>query len=145
MLTEKVGKTKWLIDSGATNHICSDLNLFQNRKPVVGANEYITVPNGRKIPIANIGSVRVNNSLVLHNVLHIPHIQFNLISVQRLCKDMNSSVIFNGQDCLLQDHLQKGSPLLLGKFQEVFTVHQGLMKLIQVFCQNQHFSVLKMT
>ncbi|KAL8133051.1 hypothetical protein AgCh_008493 [Apium graveolens] len=117
LTAEKSDKGGWLIDSGAIDHICSDLSLFHNYKSVEGTKEYITIPDGRQIPIVHTGSVTVHPGLVLHNVLHIPQFQFNLLSVQRICKDLNSTVVFNGNTCFLQDHLLKESPILLGKFQ----------------------------
>ncbi|XP_074342061.1 uncharacterized protein LOC141679463 [Apium graveolens] len=117
LTAEKSDKGGWLIDSGATNHIRSDLSLFHNYKSVEGTKEYITIPDERKIPIVHTGSVTVHPGFVLHIVLHIPQFQFNLLSVQKICKDLNSTVVFNGNTCFLQDHLLKESPILLGKFQ----------------------------
>lgn len=117
LLAENSGKVGWLIDSGATDHICSDLRLFHSYKPVTSMNEFITVPDGRQIPILHTGSVKLNEHMVLNNVLHIPLFQYNLISVQKICKDMQCTVSFNGHECLLQDHLQKKSPIPLGSIQ----------------------------
>lgn len=126
LMAESIGKTGWLIDSGATDHICSDLNLFHNYKPVTGTNEFIIVPDGRQVAILHIGYIIFNDHMVLHNVLHIPHFHYNLISVQRLCKDMHCSVVFNGHECLLQDHLQKEKLLLIGKLHEGLYSTSGL-------------------
>ena len=46
--------------------------------------------------------------------------KYNLISLQKLCTDLICSMIFNGTDCLLQNHLTKESPALLGR------MHGGL-------------------
>lgn len=120
LLTEVASNSGSLIDSGVTNHICSYLSFFDTYKPVAGSNENIIVPEGRQIPILHTGSVHVHDNMVLHNVLHIPDFHYNLISVQRLCKDMNCSIKFDGNACVLQDLLQKEKPILLGK------VHGGL-------------------
>lgn len=127
LMAENISKTGWLIDSGATDHICSNLSLFHSYKHVAGTSEFIVVPDGRQIPILHIGSVKVNETLVLHDVLHIPSFQYNLLYVQRLCKDLQCSVQFNGHECILQDHLMKGRPILLGKYQG------GLSELILVW------------
>lgn len=107
LLAETNSKSGWLIDSGATDHICCDLNLFSTYKHVSGPIEHIVVPDVRQIPILHIGTVQITTEMVLHNVLHIPDFHYNLISVQRLCKDLHCSVIINEQECVLQGPLQK--------------------------------------
>ncbi|XP_074352828.1 uncharacterized protein LOC141691979 [Apium graveolens] len=111
-LADNIFNTEWLVDSGATDHICSNLSMFLTYKPVSGPFEFIIVSNGRKIPIMHIGFVKIQD-MVLHNILHIPLFQYNLISVNKLCADMKYSVTFTGTDCLLQDPLQKMNPVLL--------------------------------
>lgn len=56
--------------------------------------------------------------ITLHNVLHVPYFQFNLISIHKLCKDLNCHVSFTHDACFIQDPSHKGQPmLLLGKIQ----------------------------
>lgn len=43
----------WIIDSGAIDHMCYDLNLFDTYDLLVGDDNFITVPNGKKV-IGNI-------------------------------------------------------------------------------------------
>lgn len=117
LLANNYSSTEWLIDSGTTDHICSNLSMFQTYKPVVEDHEYIVIPNRRHAPIHHIGSVKIHSNMILHNVLHIPHFQCNLIYVQRLCKDMACSVLFDGTNCIIQDPLQKGRQIFLGKSQ----------------------------
>ena len=117
LLADNAAKYGWLIDRGATDHICLELSLFCTYKPVTGKNEFIVVPDGRKIAIAHSGSDKVHDKLFLNNVLHISDFCYNLISVQKLCTDLNCSVMFNAQDCILQDLSKKEKPMLLGKFQ----------------------------
>ena len=117
LLANNPSQNGWLIDSGATDHICSDLSVFLTYKPVAASNEFILIPDGRQVPIAHIGSVKITNDLILHNVLHVPAFHYNLLSVQRLCKDLNCSLVFNDTNCNIQDHLQKGKQILLGRIQ----------------------------
>lgn len=107
----------WLIDSGATDHICSDLSSFHTYEPVLGKSETIVVPDGRHIPILHVGTVQLHKDIILQNVLHIPEFHYNLISVKRLCQDFGCSVTFNTDTCYLQDHLQKELQIPLGKLQ----------------------------
>lgn len=76
----------WILDSGATDHICPDLNKFMTIQ-AVNEPTFITIPDGRKISVLHTGSIKLNDTLLLHNVLHVPDFQFQLISVHKLCKD----------------------------------------------------------
>lgn len=84
-MADHILHSKWIIDSGATDHICSNINMFLTYKPVTGISEHIVTPDGGQIPILHTSSVKVLD-MVLYNVLNIPTLQYNL-NVQRLCKD----------------------------------------------------------
>ncbi|KAL2899478.1 Retrovirus-related Pol polyprotein from transposon RE1 [Bienertia sinuspersici] len=108
----------WLLDSGALDHICSDLSCFTTYQEVIGNHNTITTPNGNQVQIKHIGSVALNSYIQLHDVLHVLEFKFNLISVHKLCRDMNSELKFTQDSCFLQ--CQRGPTTLLGK------LHSGL-------------------
>lgn len=39
----------WILDSGASDHICHDINMFCDYKPLNDAEHKITIPDGRKV------------------------------------------------------------------------------------------------
>lgn len=84
-LSDTLASDAWIIDSGSTTHVCSDLNLFTNTSSVLGVT--VSLPNGVHEPITHIGSVHISSSIVLHNVLYVPSFRFNLISVCSLLRD----------------------------------------------------------
>ena len=47
----------------------------------------VTLPNGLQVLIQHTGSIHINDSLTLINVLHVPDFHFNLISASCLVKD----------------------------------------------------------
>ncbi|KAK4388233.1 hypothetical protein Sango_2429900 [Sesamum angolense] len=70
----------WIIDTGATNHICADITLFkQYSKP--SSPQFIHLPDGTKKPIKFVGIVHVSPTLTLNHVLYIPDFSVNLLSV----------------------------------------------------------------
>lgn len=109
----------WIIDSGATYHICSNIDLFKDYKSVTGSNKFITVPDGRKVQITHIRKISLNNDIILYNVLYVPEFYFNLISVKRLCKDLSCQVVFIHDKCYVQG-LSQRNQMLLG------SLHNGL-------------------
>lgn len=86
----------WLLDSGASHHITMDFANMSVHSPYNGGEE-VMVADGTGLNISNTGSFHLSSSsrrLVLRNVLHVPRIAKNLISVKRLCTDNVVSVEF---------------------------------------------------
>lgn len=107
----------WLLDSGATYHISNSISDFEQFQLVSDLNSHITIPDGRKIKVTHTGIVRLNDKITLHNVLLVPEFKYRLISVHKLCKDMNSNICFSDTKCYLQDLSLKQPPLHLGELQ----------------------------
>ncbi|KAL4281085.1 hypothetical protein GQ457_03G012870 [Hibiscus cannabinus] len=95
----------WFPDSGATAHLTPDLGKFITSSPYTGSGK-ITVANGMAVPISHIGrsSLATNSrSLFLSNLLHVPCVNKNLLSVSRFTKDNNVSVEFFPNSCVVKD------------------------------------------
>ncbi|XP_010480966.1 PREDICTED: uncharacterized protein LOC104759777 [Camelina sativa] len=109
----------WLLDSGASHHIASDLSSLSLHSPYTGG-ESVTVGNGAALPITHTGSTILPStslSLYLNNVLCVPSIHKNLISVNKLCKANNVMVQLCPFDFQVKD-LKTGIILLSGKANE---------------------------
>ncbi|KAG7557416.1 Zinc finger CCHC-type superfamily [Arabidopsis suecica] len=91
----------WVIDTGATNHICHDKSAFSTFHFL--QNTTVTLPNGGLVSIVGIGSIHMGRYLELHDVLYIPQFKFNLLSVSCLTKSMGCKVWFDEHSCVLQD------------------------------------------
>ncbi|KAG7578814.1 GAG-pre-integrase domain [Arabidopsis thaliana x Arabidopsis arenosa] len=100
----------WIIDSGATSHVCSDLAMFSETFPVTGVT--VSLPNGTRVPISHTGTVHISTSLILHDVLYVSTFKFNLLSVSSLLKHDNCSAHFYTDSCYIQDHTRD---LMIGK------------------------------
>lgn len=100
----------WIIDSGATHHICNNLSLFSHSNHVT--NTILTLPTGQSIHINKIGSVTLSHSLCLGNVLYVPNFKFNLLSISALTLQHGYGVNFLTHTCVIQD-LTLG--LMIGK------------------------------
>nr|BAA78425.1 polyprotein [Arabidopsis thaliana]BAK41505.1 polyprotein [Arabidopsis thaliana]BAK41506.1 polyprotein [Arabidopsis thaliana]BAK41508.1 polyprotein [Arabidopsis thaliana]BAK41509.1 polyprotein [Arabidopsis thaliana] len=106
----------WLLDSGATHHITSDFNNLSLHQPYTGGDDVMVV-DGSTIPISHTGSTSLSTKsrpLNLHNILYVPNIHKNLISVYRLCNANGVSVEFFLASFQVKD-LNTGVPLLQGK------------------------------
>ncbi|KAB2630096.1 hypothetical protein D8674_007615 [Pyrus ussuriensis x Pyrus communis] len=99
----------WIVDSGASHHITSDISALSQVIPFEGS-EKITIGNGTGLPIKNIGSIMLQTptcSLVLNKVLHVPNIARSLLSVKQLCADNKSWFICDDSEFFVQDKKTK--------------------------------------
>lgn len=96
----------WIIDSGASNHICTSLSLFSSYVPI---QKHISVqlPDGSYASVTHIGVVKYSSSFILQDVFYIPSFKFNLLSISQLTKQLNCEVIFSVSHCIFQDHVSK--------------------------------------
>jgi hypothetical protein len=71
------------MDSGATSHVTSDINNLSSSQPYNGP-EAVHIGNGTGLFIAHKGSTIFPTEfkpLLLNNILHVPAITKNLLSV----------------------------------------------------------------
>ena len=64
----------WIIDSGASSHVCLDISMFTELTPV--HDVMVTLPNGTRVPIMHTGIIRLYDSLILYNMLQVPNFHF---------------------------------------------------------------------
>ncbi|KAK9673406.1 hypothetical protein RND81_12G165600 [Saponaria officinalis] len=75
----------WIVDSGASDHMCSNLKLFSDIETVPKPYS-ISLPNGHVVTINSVGTVQLIPDIRLTNVLYVPCFKFNLLSVAKLTK-----------------------------------------------------------
>ena len=75
----------WLLDSGASHHVTIDLNNLTLHAPYDGPDDIIIGDStGLHITHSNTTSLSTpSNSFTLHNVLCVPHMKINLISISQ--------------------------------------------------------------
>ena len=87
----------WL-DSGATNHMTGSSYLFHTYYPCSG-HEKVKIADGSFAAIAGKGSIILSPSMTLLNVLHVPELAYNLISVHKLSIDLQYKLTFVPSCC----------------------------------------------
>lgn len=102
--TERV----FIVDSGATLHMCNSQDILSNFTPQTGQN--VIISDGSKIPIHGYGTLTIflkdvaNNSLhklTLNQVAVVPKLSVNLISVRALTSS-GVSIKFTNESCYIQ-------------------------------------------
>jgi hypothetical protein len=107
--------TAWYPDSGATNHLTSDLANLNISAADYSGPDHIQIGNGKGLPIHHIGKCRLFSSLHfdLPNILHVHMITKNLLSVHQFTKDTNTFFEFHPHYFFLKDR-RSGKVLLCG-------------------------------
>lgn len=117
---------KWVIDSGATAHMSNNRSIFPER--LESTLTSIKVANGKEIKCNGIADIKMNvempyvnsekimNNIKLNEVMFVPEISENLVSVRRLV-EKGFEVFFKQDGCFLKTkddaeihigHLEKG-------------------------------------
>ncbi|CAJ2667187.1 unnamed protein product [Trifolium pratense] len=82
--------SKWVIDSGATRHICASKDAFTSYTVVGEGEEQVYLGDSRTVAVQGKGKVMLKltsgKTLALTEVLHVPEIRTNLIFVALLSK-----------------------------------------------------------
>ncbi|GAU51024.1 hypothetical protein TSUD_283680 [Trifolium subterraneum] len=82
--------SKWVVDSGATRHICANKDAFTSYTIVGDGEEQVYLGDSRTVAVQGKGKIMLKltsgKTLVLTEVLHVPEIRTNLISVAQLSK-----------------------------------------------------------
>ncbi|KAA0035089.1 Beta-galactosidase [Cucumis melo var. makuwa] len=76
------GKNPWILDSGATDHLTAD---------------------GSLAPIAGKGQIVPFDGFALQNVLHVPKLSYNLLSISKITHELHCKAIFLPESVYFQD------------------------------------------
>ncbi|KAE8679934.1 Phospholipase D p1 [Hibiscus syriacus] len=112
----QAGREQWIVDSGATHHVTSDdMNVSQ---PMDFNNlGKLTVGDGVALEIKSVGKYSLytpTRVLLLTDLLQVPRITKNLLSVSKLARDNNIFFEFHAHECCIRDK-KTGVMLLRGK------------------------------
>ncbi|KAL0408279.1 UNVERIFIED_CONTAM: hypothetical protein Sradi_1762300, partial [Sesamum radiatum] len=92
----------WIIDTGATNHMCAYPSLLtQNSSPI--HKSLVHLPDGTSHSVESVGTLHLSDRFSLMKVLCIPAFKYNLLSMQQLCSSAAVSILFSPSHCWLQD------------------------------------------
>jgi hypothetical protein len=108
--------TSWLLDSGASHHVTADLDNLSMHTPYTGSDD-IMIGDGSGLSITHTGSSSLHtshNTFTLNDVLCVPAMQKNLISISKFCTSNHVSIEFLPTTFLVKD-ICTGATLLKGK------------------------------
>lgn len=91
----------WIIDTGASDHMTSDCGHLQSISP--SSQTIISTANGSTSPITCVGSVILSENITLDNVIVVPSLECNLLSVSQITSFLACTVTFWPSYCVFQD------------------------------------------
>lgn len=97
--------SEWFPDTGASAHVTGNPGKLTNLKPYKG-NDAIMVGNGEILLITHIGETKINtdsSSIPLKNVLLVPNIKKDLLSVSQLTTAFPYTFEFSSTGCMIKD------------------------------------------
>ena len=75
--------------------------------------------HGSLSAITGTGSIKISSSLTIHNVLHVPKLSCNPLSISKITRDYNRVAKFSQSRCVFQD-LDLGR--MIGSAREWWTI-----------------------
>ncbi|XP_019251086.1 PREDICTED: uncharacterized protein LOC109230004 [Nicotiana attenuata] len=109
---------KWIVDTGATNHMVGNEQLLLE-KLLVGNARNVQLPTRESTKVSHVGSCRLDGGDTINNVLCVPAFKFNLLSVSQLTKALNCCAAFFPNFCIFQD-------LFSGRVKDIGKEEEGL-------------------
>ncbi|OIS97776.1 hypothetical protein A4A49_62491, partial [Nicotiana attenuata] len=103
----------WILDSGASNHMTYRKSFLKNVR-TLPYPFLVTLPNGYRVKVTEIGDASLGPMLTLVRVLYVPTFKYNLISIHSLTDYLNCIVNFSKYLCMMQAPSMKW-PLEIGK------------------------------
>lgn len=103
----------WYLDPGATDHVIANTFDTQNRDFTPMASNGL-IANGNKCSVLNSGSSSfsvANSQIRLNNILHVPDVKKNLLSVKKIYDENDFSVTFDSSSICIKD--RKSNKVLL--------------------------------
>jgi hypothetical protein len=103
--TSYIVDTDWYTDTGASDHITSDLDKLTTREKCSGSDQ-VHAASGSCMPIAHIGQSTIharNRNLVLKDILYVSNASKNLVSAHKFTHDNNAFFEFQNWYFYLKD------------------------------------------
>ena len=91
----------WILDSGATDHMTFDKNLFTSM--TTSSRKCIATATGTTSSVLGAGTVNLTPALPLHHCLLVPSLSHNLLSIPQVTEQLDCVVLMYPMFCLLQD------------------------------------------
>nr|KYP45480.1 Retrovirus-related Pol polyprotein from transposon TNT 1-94 [Cajanus cajan] len=115
-LDNTITETEWTSDTGASNHMIGKPSMLNNIQKYSGTNS-VFIGDGSSLPILGTGDSFIkqrNVTLPLHDVLLVPSLTKNLLSISQLTKQFPVNCEFSNVDFCVKER-ETGKPMITGR------------------------------
>ena len=98
-LNVSISKVAWVVDSRATNHMTLLSSHGFVSYSLCLSNKKIAIVDGTLVTVVGQGNVVINHNFIFKNVLHVPKLSTNLVSIHNLTNDLNYMMAFSSTLC----------------------------------------------
>ncbi|KAL4557147.1 hypothetical protein LXL04_035319 [Taraxacum kok-saghyz] len=123
--------SSWIIDSGATNHIFCDQNLFSTLS-TFSQSHFLSLTNGQSLCVSQSRRVPIHEDITLNDVLYVPQFKHNLISVTNVTSQLKVWVLFTDEFAVMQAPLSKSSLIIGKRVNNLYIREFKLLKTLQI-------------
>ena len=88
------------MDSGCTNHMTGEKELFTEEKLTHSSQKYITFGDNNKGKVLGLGKVAISKDKHIDKVMLVQSLGYNLMSISKLY-DMGMLVLFSASRCVV--------------------------------------------
>ena len=89
----------WIIDSGASDHMTGDATLLNEYNQCTN-NSTVRIADGSSSQVKGIGLSRLSRDMILNSILHVPNLNYNLLLIRKLTRDLNCVAKFFPHLCI---------------------------------------------
>ncbi|KAM0037798.1 putative RNA-directed DNA polymerase [Helianthus debilis subsp. tardiflorus] len=122
----------WKPDTGANGHATPDLSGIDNPEAYFG-NDSLLIGDGNPLPIFHIGSSTIfspSKTFKLSDILHVPELKQNLLSVQKFCVDNDVFFEFHSSYFVVKDESTRTTLLTGPSEQGLYSIRLPQLKSI---------------
>jgi hypothetical protein len=125
----------WYTDTGATAHMTNDATQLDKSNTYTGKDRVI-VGNGASFPISHTDTISPTSSLTLKDVLVVPGLTKNLISISKLTSDFPFSITFTNDRFIIQNQVTRRVVATGQRENGLYVLERGHQSLISVLSNN---------
>ena len=122
-LDNTVAETKWTSDTGASNHMTGKQGMLTNIQNYSGS-DFVLIGDGSSLPFIGIGDscIKQNNKILpLNDVLFVPHLKKNLLSVSQLTDQFLVKCEFTDIDFFIKER-KTGQIVITGRRKGLYVI-----------------------
>lgn len=96
----------WYLDAGASTHMTNQTSVLDSSELHTGSDSVI-IGNGSSLNISHISSSKLCGDVNFLDVLVVPHIMKNILSISKLTADYPVDVVFSEKFLAIQNRVTK--------------------------------------